>query len=459
LFARKKFKKIFSLFFSVTLTVYNPDVTRISPMSTSKSTQLYRRALEKIPGGVNSPVRAWKAVGGAPKFVRCGRGSHIIDADEKQYIDFVGSWGPLILGHANGNILRCLKQVAKRGTTFGAPTESEVKLAETVCRLVPSIQKIRLVNSGTEATMSTLRLARAYTKRTKIVKFDGCYHGHADGLLVKAGSGVATLGLPDSPGVPPGFARETLVATFNDVGSVERLFNRHGKSIAAVIVEPVCGNMGVIPPAPIFLSSLRRITRNHGALLIFDEVITGFRVALGGAQEIYGIQSDLTCLGKILGGGLPLAAFGGRREIMDLLAPEGPVYQAGTLSGNPLAVAAGLTTLELLSRPGIYKALEARGKTLQEGFEEVLGKYHMRATINRIGSMMTLFFGVEKVRNAAEARECDREVFARFFHGMLKRGIYMPPAPFEAVFLSLAHTAADLAKTIAAFDQWVAVET
>jgi glutamate-1-semialdehyde 2,1-aminomutase len=459
LFARKKFKKIFSLFFSVTLTVYNPDVTRISPMSTSKSTQLYRRALEKIPGGVNSPVRAWKAVGGAPKFVRCGRGSHIIDADEKQYIDFVGSWGPLILGHANGNILRCLKQVAKRGTTFGAPTESEVKLAETVCRLVPSIQKIRLVNSGTEATMSTLRLARAYTKRTKIVKFDGCYHGHADGLLVKAGSGVATLGLPDSPGVPPGFARETLVATFNDVGSVERLFNRHGKSIAAVIVEPVCGNMGVIPPAPAFLSSLRRITRNHGALLIFDEVITGFRVALGGAQEIYGIQSDLTCLGKILGGGLPLAAFGGRREIMDLLAPEGPVYQAGTLSGNPLAVAAGLTTLELLSRPGIYKALEARGKTLQEGFEEVLGKYHMRATINRIGSMMTLFFGVEKVRNAAEARECDREVFARFFHGMLKRGIYMPPAPFEAVFLSLAHTAADLAKTIAAFDQWVAVET
>ena len=428
-------------------------------MSTSKSTQLYRRALEKIPGGVNSPVRAWKAVGGAPKFVRCGRGSHIIDADEKQYIDFVGSWGPLILGHANGNILRCLKQVAKRGTTFGAPTESEVKLAETVCRLVPSIQKIRLVNSGTEATMSTLRLARAYTKRTKIVKFDGCYHGHADGLLVKAGSGVATLGLPDSPGVPPGFARETLVATFNDVGSVERLFNRHGKSIAAVIVEPVCGNMGVIPPAPIFLSSLRRITRNHGALLIFDEVITGFRVALGGAQEIYGIQSDLTCLGKILGGGLPLAAFGGRREIMDLLAPEGPVYQAGTLSGNPLAVAAGLTTLELLSRPGIYKALEARGKTLQEGFEEVLGKYHMRATINRIGSMMTLFFGVEKVRNAAEARECDREVFARFFHGMLKRGIYMPPAPFEAAFLSLAHTAADLAKTIAAFDQWVAVET
>ena len=428
-------------------------------MPRSRSTQLYRRALEKIPGGVNSPVRAWKAVGGVPKFVRCGRGSYIIDADAKQYIDFVGSWGPLILGHANGNILRCLKRVAEGGTTFGAPTESEVKLAETVCRLVPSIQKIRLVSSGTEATMSALRLARAYTRRTKIVKFDGCYHGHADGLLVKAGSGVATLGLPDSPGVPPAFARETLVATFNDVGSVERLFDRHKKAIAAVIVEPVCGNMGVIPPAPAFLNFLRSITRSHTTLLIFDEVITGFRLALGGAQEIYQIQPDLTCLGKILGGGLPLAAFGGSREIMDLLAPEGPVYQAGTLSGNPLAVAAGLTTLSLLSRPGIYKALETRGKTLQAGFEEVLRKYRKRATINRIGSMMTLFFGVERVRNAAEARKCDRELFARFFHGMLKRGIYMPPAPFEAAFLSLAHTTADLAKTIAAFDQWVAAET
>jgi len=265
--------------------------------------------------------------------------------------------------------------------------------------------------------------------------------------------------LPDSLGVPPGFARETLVATFNDVGSVEKLFARHEKDIAAVIVEPVCGNMGVIPPAAAFLGSLRRITHTHGTLLIFDEVITGFRVALGGAQELYGIHPDLTCLGKILGGGLPLAAFGGTREIMDLLAPEGPVYQAGTLSGNPLAVAAGLTTLELLSHPGIYKSLEARGETLQEGFERVLRKHHMRATINRIGSMMTLFFGVERVRNAAEARKCDREVFARFFHGMLNRGIYMPPAPFEAAFLSLAHTAADLTKTIAAFDQWVGVET
>jgi glutamate-1-semialdehyde 2,1-aminomutase len=455
---KKKVKEKFSLLFSVTLTVRDPDVTRTSLMATSRSAELYRRALEKIPGAVNSPVRAWKAVGGAPKFIRSGKGSHINDVDQKHYIDFVGSWGPLILGHANRTILSQLKQAAKRGTTFGAPTEDEVKLAETVCRFVPSIQKVRLVSSGTEAVMSALRLARACTSRDKVIKFDGCYHGHADGLLVKAGSGVATLGLPDSPGVPRSFARETLVATFNDIGSVERLFNRYRKRIAAVIVEPVCGNMGVIPPAPAFLSSLRRITRSHGTLLIFDEVITGFRIALGGAQERYGIRPDLTCLGKILGGGLPLAAFGGRRELMDLLAPEGPVYQAGTLSGNPLAVAAGLTTLTLLSRPGIYKALETRGEKLQEGFGEILRKYQMRATINRIGSMMTIFFGVGRVRNAAEARKCDREQFARFFHGMLKRGIYMPPAPFEAAFLSLAHTAADLRETIAAFDEWAAEE-
>jgi glutamate-1-semialdehyde 2,1-aminomutase len=428
-------------------------------MSTRKSTQLYRRALKKIPGGVNSPVRAWKAVGGIPKFIRRGKGSHIIDVDKKKYIDFVASWGPLILGHANRSVLRQLEEVAKNGTTFGAPTEGEIKLAEAICRLVPSIQKLRLVSSGTEATMSAIRLARAYTNRTKVVKFDGCYHGHTDGLLVKAGSGVATLGLPDSPGIPRGFARETLVATFNDVGSVEKLFYRHGKSIAAVIVEPVCGNMGVIPPAPTFLSSLRKITRSHGTLLIFDEVITGFRLTLGGAQQLYGIKPDLTCLGKILGGGLPLAAFGGQRKIMDLLAPEGPVYQAGTLSGNPLAVAAGLATLSLLSRQGIYKALEGRGKRLQDGFEDVLRKHRISATINRIGSMMTIFFGVEKVRNAAEARKCDRKLFARFFHGMLKRGIYMPPAPFEAAFVSVAHTIADLDRTIAAFDQWAAGET
>jgi glutamate-1-semialdehyde 2,1-aminomutase len=451
--------EIFFLVFLAKLTVRDSDATRISVMSTRNSTHLFRRAIKKIPGGVNSPVRAWKAVGGTPRFIRLGRGAHIIDADNLPYIDFVGSWGPLILGHANGNILRSLREVAKKGTTFGAPTEGEVKLAEMVCRLVPSIQKIRLVNSGTEAAMSALRLARAYTRRTKIIKFDGCYHGHADGLLVKAGSGVATLGLPDSPGIPRAFAKETLLAAFNDVGSVERLFNRYDKHIAAVIVEPICGNMGVIPPEPTFLSSLRRITRSAGTVLIFDEVITGFRVALGGAQELYGIHPDLTCLGKILGGGLPLAAFGGKREIMDLLAPEGPVYQAGTLSGNPLAVATGLTTLELLSRPGVYMALENSGKDLQVGFEEALKRHHVPATINRVGSMMTVFFGVERVRNAAEARQCNGEVFARFFHCMLKQQIYMPPAPFEAAFLSLAHTRADLVRTIAAFNQWLAAES
>lgn len=428
-------------------------------MRRRKSEQLYRRARKRIPGGVNSPVRAWQAVGGAPMFIRRGKGSHIIDADGKEYIDFVGSWGPLILGHANRNVLSNLREVAKKGTTFGVPTEGEVKLAETVCRLVPSIQKIRLVSSGTEAAMSAIRVARAYTCRTKIVKFDGCYHGHADGLLVKAGSGVATLGLPDSPGIPRGFARETLVATFNDFGSVERLFNRYYKDIAAVIVEPICGNMGVIPPAPTFLSSLRRITRSAGTLLIFDEVITGFRIALGGAQELYEICPDMTCLGKILGGGLPLGAFGGKREIMDLLAPEGPVYQAGTLSGNPLAVAAGLTTLEVLSHPGIYKTLETQGERLQEGFGEALKGHQVRATINRVGSMMTVFFGIDRVRNAAEARQCDRELFARFFHGMLRQGIYMPPSPFEAAFLSLAHTSGDLGKTIAAFNEWLASES
>ena len=427
-------------------------------MATRRSTQLYRRALRKIPGGVNSPVRAWKAVGGVPKFIGRGKGPYIIDVDKNKYIDFVASWGPLILGHANRSVLRQLEQAAKNGTTFGAPTEGEIKLAEAVCRLVPSIQKLRLVSSGTEATMSAIRLARAYTHRSKVIKFDGCYHGHSDGLLVRAGSGVATLGLPDSPGIPRGFARETLVATFNDLGSVEKLFYRYSKSIAAVIVEPVCGNMGVILPAPTFLSSLRKITRRHRTLLIFDEVITGFRLALGGAQQLYDIQPDLTCLGKVIGGGLPLAAFGGQRKIMDLLAPEGPVYQAGTLSGNPIGVAAGLATLSLLSRQGTYEALEARGRKLQDGFEDVLRKHHIPATINRIGSMMTIFFGVEKVRNAAEARKCDRKLFARFFHGMLKRGIYVPPAPFEAAFVSLAHTKVDLDRTIAAFDQWAAGE-
>jgi glutamate-1-semialdehyde 2,1-aminomutase len=355
--------------------------------------------------------------------------------------------------------VQAVKQRATNGNTFGAPTEDEVKLAERIARLMPSLEMVRLVSSGTEAAMSAIRLARAFTGRSKIVKFDGCYHGHSDGLLVKAGSGVATLSLPDSAGVPPAFARETLTAKYNDRRSVERLFERHGKAIAAVIVEPICGNMGVILPLPGFLENLRLLTRRHGALLIFDEVITGFRVGIGGAQGVYKIQPDLTCLGKILGGGLPLAAFGGRRKVMDLLAPVGPVYQAGTLSGNPLAVSAGIATLGQLTRPGVYSALESKGKLLEDGFKSVLGKYGIQATINRFGSILTLFFGVGRVTNADEARRCNRKQFARFFHGMLKRGIYLPPAPFEAWFVSLAHSNADLDKTIFAFDHWARTDT
>jgi len=427
-------------------------------MSADHSTRLYERAIKKIPGGVNSPVRAWKAVGGIPRFVARGAGAYVFDADKKKYLDFVASWGPLILGHAHPKVLAALKKTAAAGTTFGAPTECEVKLAELVCRLMPSVERLRLVSSGTEAAMSAIRLARAFTQRTKIVKFEGCYHGHSDGLLVKAGSGLATLGLPDSPGVPAGFARETLIARFNDVATVQELFAHHRGEIAALIVEPVCGNMGVIPPKPGFLASLRKITRRYGALLIFDEVITGFRVGLGGAQALYKVKPDLTCLGKILGGGLPLAAFGGSRKIMSLLAPDGPVYQAGTLSGNPVAVTAGLTTLKLLARPDTYRLLEMRGKRLEDGFTNVLEKHRLKAVINRVGSMMTIFFGLDRVINATEAGKCNRQQFARFFHGMLRRGVYLPPAPFEAAFVSLAHKKTDLDKAIAAFDDWAAGE-
>jgi glutamate-1-semialdehyde 2,1-aminomutase len=427
-------------------------------MNFKKSERLFARAREKIPGGVNSPVRAWKAVGQSPRFITHGRGANVFDADGNKYIDFVSSWGPLILGHAHPKIIASLKTVLEKGTTFGAPTESEVELAELVCERFPSIEKLRLVSSGTEATMSAIRLSRAFTKRSKIIKFDGCYHGHADGLLVKAGSGVATLALPDSPGVPASFAAETVVVSFNDLSGVEAVFGKYSGTIAAVIVEPVCGNMGVIPPAPEFLPALRELTQKYGTVLIFDEVITGFRVSVGGGQEMYGVRPDLTCLGKILGGGLPLGAFGGKREIIDLLAPEGPVYQAGTLSGNPLAVTAGLVTLKELSHAGAYQKLEEKGRKIQEGFEIILKKHHMQGIVNRVGSMLTLFFGVKHVGNAAEARLCDRDRFARFFQGMLKRGIYFPPSPFEAAFLSLAHRDSDLEKTLEAFRKWAKEE-
>ena len=422
----------------------------------SRSKKTFARALKVIPGGVNSPVRAWQSVGGSPLFISRAKGSYILDADNRKYIDFVGSWGPMILGHANANVVRAIARCAANGTSFGAPTLGEVELAELVSQCIPSIEKLRLVSSGTEATMSAIRLARAFTQRSKLIKFDGCYHGHSDGLLVKAGSGVATLSLPDSPGVPASIARETLTARYNDLQSVQNIFDHYGKAIAAVIIEPVCGNMGVIPPAANFLAKLRKLSKRHGALLIFDEVITGFRLALGGAQQLYNVEPDLTCLGKILGGGLPMAAFGGRRQIMDQLAPVGPVYQAGTLSGNPLAVAAGTETLHLLARRGCYDVLESKGRRLAEGLTEVIRKHKIQATINRVGSMLTLFFGVNSVATVDEARRCDRKQFARFFHGMLERGVYLPPAPFEAWFISLAHSNADLDRTIFAFDDWAA---
>lgn len=420
----------------------------------SRSSEIFRRAEKRIPGGVNSPVRAWKSVGGSPLVIERGRGSHVFDVDGRRYIDLVGSWGPLILGHAHSEIVRVIRERSSRGFSFGAPTEAETALAETVSRLMPSVEMLRAVVSGTEAAMSAIRLARAFTGRRKVLKFDGCYHGHSDALLVKAGSGVATFGIPDTPGVPPSFARETLVAKYNDLESVEAIFTKHADDIAAAIVEPICGNMGVIPPRPGFLQGLRKISRAAGTLLIFDEVITGFRVALGGAQQLFRITPDLTCLGKVLGGGFPLAAFGGKRKIMRLLAPSGPVYQAGTLSGNPIAVSAGLATLKLLTRRGTFSELEKKGGYLEAGFKAILARRGIKATLNRYGSMMTLFFGVEKVENADDARKCDRARFSRFFHGMLRQGIYLPPAPFEAMFISLAHSQADLDATIRAFDKW-----
>ncbi|HKA35014.1 MAG TPA: glutamate-1-semialdehyde 2,1-aminomutase [Candidatus Binatia bacterium] len=423
-----------------------------------RSREWFDRALKRIPGGVNSPVRAWQAVGGAPRFIARGSGARIFDVDGKSYVDFVASWGPLILGHAHPDILGAVEAALKDGTSFGAPTPREVELAEAVTERFPSIDKLRLVSSGTEATMSAIRLARAFTGRSRIVKFDGCYHGHVDALLARAGSGVASFSLPDSAGVPPAFAAETAIAPFNDRAAVEALFAAHGDSIAAVIVEPICGNMGVIPPAQGFLTFLSDITKKNRALLIFDEVITGFRVARGGAQERFNIRPDLSCLGKILGGGLPLGAFGGRAEIMDMLAPDGPVYQAGTLSGNPPAVAAGLAMLKALSRPGVYQRLEALGARLQRGLESVLKSRRIVGVVNREGSMLTLFFGVGRVRDADEARSADRERFARFFHGMLASGFYWPPAQFEAAFVSLAHGDADIDQAVAAFDDWAAKE-
>jgi glutamate-1-semialdehyde 2,1-aminomutase len=419
-------------------------------LSHDRSHEVFQRSLRYLAGGVDSPVRAFRAVGGEPVVIARGEGPYVYDVDGNRYIDYVCSWGPLILGHAHPAVVEAVRRAAERGTSYGAPTEAEAELAQIIVEAMPSIELLRFVNSGTEATMSALRLARAFTGRDKIVKFEGCYHGHADGLLVQAGSGVATFGLPDSPGVPASYAQETLVARYNDVASVEGLFDRHGDAIAAVIVEPVAGNMGVVPPQPGFLKALREITHRTGALLVFDEVITGFRVAYGGAQSLYGVTPDLTCLGKIIGGGLPVGAYGGRREVMEMLAPNGPVYQAGTLSGNPLAMAGGLATLRELQSPGFYERLDALSAKLVESVARAAKSAGVSLWLNRVGSMRTPFFVDAPVTDYASARRADTNLYARFFHAMLERGVYLAPSQFEAVFMSSAHTEREIADTVAA---------
>jgi glutamate-1-semialdehyde 2,1-aminomutase len=422
-------------------------------MKTDLSQQLFERAQRSIPGGVNSPVRAWRGVGGTPRFIVRGEGSRIFDADGNEYIDYIGSWGPLLLGHRHPEIVEAVERALAGGTSFGAPTEREIDLAEIIRALVPSMEMLRLVNSGTEATMSALRVARGFTKRDITIKFEGCYHGHVDSLLVKAGSGVATLGLPDSPGVPKGFSDTTIALPFNDAQAVADTFRSAGDNIAAVIVEPVCGNMGCIPPEPGFLEALRAITLEHGALLIFDEVMTGFRVSAGGAQQLYNIKPDLSTFGKVIGGGLPIAAYGGRRDIMTHIAPSGPIYQAGTLSGNPLAVAAGLAMLRHIeAHPEIYDQLNKATGLLASCAPEAL-------TVNRIGSMMTWFFSEAPVTDYETAKLSDTNAFGRFFHAMLDHGIYLPPSQFEALFVSTAHTESDIERTRQAARESFAIAT
>lgn len=402
--------------------------------------ELFERAQKSMPGGVSSPVRAFKSVGGTPIFMKRGDGPYLYDESGKEFIDFVGSWGPLILGHSHPKVVAALSETIKNGTSFGTVTKNEILLAELLIELVPSLEKVRLVNSGTEATMSAIRLARGFTGKDKIVKFTGNYHGHSDGLLIKAGSGATTLGIPDSPGVPPDIAKLTVPADFNDCEGLKNIFAKEAENLAAVIIEPVAGNMGVIPPQPGFLETMRELCSNHNVILIFDEVMTGFRVAKGGAQEKFNIRPDLTCLGKVIGGGLPVGAYGGRADIMEHIAPAGPIYQAGTLSGNPLAVAAGITTLQLINEKGFYENLEKKCHRFEMEIQEKIRQNNWPLFFQRVGTMATLFFNPRPVTNYAEAMQCDTAAFAKFFHHLIEHGIYYPPSQFEAFFISAAHT-------------------
>jgi glutamate-1-semialdehyde 2,1-aminomutase len=414
------------------------------------SEELFAKARKVIPGGVNSPVRACRSVGINPVFIQRAEGSRVFDADGNGYIDYVGSWGPMILGHRHPEVISAIEDVLARGTSFGAPTDLEVQLAEMVIEAVPSVEMVRMVNSGTEATMSAVRLARGVTGRDLVIKFDGCYHGHGDTFLVAAGSGVATLGIPGSPGVPEACVKNTLSLPYNDTERLTQVCSKKGDAIAAVIVEPVAGNMGLVPPNPGFLETLREVTQDHGIILIFDEVMTGFRVAYGGAQARYGIEPDLTCMGKVIGGGLPVGAYGGKREIMSKIAPEGPVYQAGTLSGNPVAMAAGVATLKCLQQPGFYEILDARSAMLAQGLREAASQAGLPVVTNRVGSMLGLFFTDQPVSNFAEAQKSDVALFARYYKEMLQRGIYLAPSQYEAAFVSSAHSEAEIGTTIQA---------
>jgi len=417
-------------------------------MNITKSISLFQEAQGLLPGGVDSPVRAFRAVGGQPLFIDCGKGPYLYDVDGNRYIDYVLSWGPLIAGHAHPNVIKAIQETAVKGTSYGAPSPLEIELAKCVMEFMPNIEMIRFVNSGTEATMSALRLARAYTKRDKIIKFDGCYHGHADLLLVQAGSGVATLGLPDSPGVPADTVKDTLVADFNSLASVEALFGKYPEQIAAIIVEPVAGNMGVVPPLPGFLEGLRVITKREGAVLIFDEVMTGFRVHKGGAQALYHVKPDLTTLGKVIGGGLPVGAYGGKKEIMQWVAPAGPMYQAGTLAGNPLAMSAGLATLDLIREEKVWEEMEARGRQLDEGIEYAARKAGVPIQLTRVGTMRTTFFSETKPVDWNTVKVAEKAQFAKFFQKMLANGVYLAPSQFEAGFLSIVHDEAVIAATL-----------